>query len=198
MIGDKEVGKKSLQLRLVHEDAPHISLIGTDFKCTTLRIDNYTIRLQLWDSSHESLYNLYLNLIRGAHGIFIVFDVTSAESFLSAKNWLSMTLQYCQMKAVIFLIGNKIDLHQQRKISTAEAEAFANHYKIQYFETSALDMTNIDQLLYISTTAIIESFPTSIQHSKTKPTYFPKTSVMVFLLVVLVTIFVCLVGFYDK
>ena len=45
------------------------------------------------------------------------------------------------------LVGNKIDLEDERKVSTEEAMALAEQHKMQYFETSAKLNRNIDELM---------------------------------------------------
>ncbi len=45
------------------------------------------------------------------------------------------------------LVGNKIDLADDRKVSTEEAMALADQHKMMYFETSAKLNKNIDELM---------------------------------------------------
>jgi len=44
------------------------------------------------------------------------------------------------------MVGNKIDLEDQRKISREEAQDLAKSYKMQYFETSAKENKGINEL----------------------------------------------------
>ena len=45
------------------------------------------------------------------------------------------------------LVGNKIDLEDDRKVSYEEAKALAELHKMHYFETSAKLNKNIDELM---------------------------------------------------
>ena len=45
------------------------------------------------------------------------------------------------------LVGNKIDLEDERKVSTEEAQELAAIHKMKYFETSAKLNKNIDELM---------------------------------------------------
>ena len=47
--------------------------------------------------------------------------------------------------AVILLIGNKLDLTQQREVSTESIEELSKSFGIHYFETSAKKGTNIKE-----------------------------------------------------
>lgn len=45
------------------------------------------------------------------------------------------------------LVGNKIDLEDERKVSAEEAKTLAEQHKMRYFETSARLNKNIDELM---------------------------------------------------
>ena len=45
------------------------------------------------------------------------------------------------------MVGNKIDLEDDRKVSEEEAKALAELHKMQYYETSAKLNKNIDELM---------------------------------------------------
>ena len=45
------------------------------------------------------------------------------------------------------LVGNKIDLEEERKVSTEEARELAKMHKMPYFEASAKLNRNIDELM---------------------------------------------------
>lgn len=45
------------------------------------------------------------------------------------------------------LIGNKLDLEQDRVVSTSEAKKLASDHGMEYFETSARDNINIQEVL---------------------------------------------------
>ncbi len=44
------------------------------------------------------------------------------------------------------LVGNKLDMAQNRQVSNEEAKELANKYELRYFETSAKDNTNVDEV----------------------------------------------------
>ena len=57
----------------------------------------------------------------------------------------------------IILIGNKIDLINDRKITQEEGQEVANTYNIKYFETSAKDDTGIKEAIRTIINDILES-----------------------------------------
>jgi hypothetical protein len=55
----------------------------------------------------------------------------------------------------VTLIGNKLDLVEQRKVTSNEAEAFGQLHQLAYFETSALGGDNIQEAFHRTTGAIL-------------------------------------------
>ena len=49
------------------------------------------------------------------------------------------------------MVGNKVDLNNERKVSKQQAEEFANSIKAKYFETSALTDSNRNVKLVFET-----------------------------------------------
>ena len=54
--------------------------------------------------------------------------------------------QYAKENVLLFLVGNKSDLDDQRVVETKEAQDFANTYNIPFFETSAKSSVNISDM----------------------------------------------------
>lgn len=46
------------------------------------------------------------------------------------------------------LVGNKLDLESERVVSKSEAQKIAQEHGMAYFETSAKDNINIQEVLY--------------------------------------------------
>lgn len=63
------------------------------------------------------------------------------------KTWLESIYLHADPSITKVLVGNKIDLDEDRKVTTEEAKALAEQHKMQYFETSAKLNKNIDELM---------------------------------------------------
>lgn len=140
LIGDSGVGKSCVMSRFTDDtyDESHISTIGVDFKIRTLELNNKTIKLQIWDTAgQERFRTITSSYYRGSHGIFIAFDITNYESFENAAKWLAEVRSYAKEDAVIYLIGNKIDMEENRVVPYNIAYEFAKSEGIIYMETSA-------------------------------------------------------------
>ena len=59
---------------------------------------------------------------RNAHGILICFDITDRKMFESVSStWLGDTEKHCSDNTPRVLVGMKLDLEFDRKVSTEEA-----------------------------------------------------------------------------
>jgi Ras-related protein Rab-1A len=52
--------------------------------------------------------------------VIITFDVTNRQTFSNVKNWLDSIYQHADPNIVKALVGNKIDLADQRQVTQEE------------------------------------------------------------------------------
>ena len=148
LIGDSGVGKSSLLLRFADDTFTEsfISTIGVDFKIRTIEQDGKTIKLQMWDTAgQERFRTITSSYYRGAHGIFVVFDMTELDSFNHVKQWLNEIGRYASENVCIMLVGNKADIVSQRIVSIEQAKEFANSVGIEFIETSSKNAINVEE-----------------------------------------------------
>ncbi len=148
LIGDSFVGKTSLLLQFIDRECPesHMATIGVEFKDKIVEINKKKVKLQVWDTSGQERYrSITKNFYRNADGVMFVCDVTKENTFGNIKNWLIDSEQNANnsnFKKI--LVGNKIDLIEERVIKSEQLETFSNKKNMKCFETSAKDGTNID------------------------------------------------------
>ena len=150
LIGDSYVGKTSLLLQYIERECPenHMATIGVEFRDKIIQIDNKKVKLQVWDTSGQERYrSITKNFYRNADGVMFVCDVTKEKTFDNIKNWLIDSEQNANnsnFKKI--LVGNKIDLKEERAIDTEQLQNFANKKEMNFYETSAKDGTNVDHI----------------------------------------------------
>jgi GTPase SAR1 family protein len=66
-----------------------------------------------------------------------LFDVTSQDSFDSVDKWLEEVQKERGEDATVYLVGNKIDLEEGRKVTRQIAEQTAERIDGFYYELSA-------------------------------------------------------------
>lgn len=81
----------------------------------------------------------------------VVYDVTDEESFKAVEMWVEEINKFATSGVCKLLIGNKIDLTSERKVSKEQGVALAKHYGAKYVETSAKDATNVQQAFKLMT-----------------------------------------------
>jgi len=101
-------------------------------------MEDQNIKLQIWDTAgQERFRTLTASYYRGAHGIIIVYDVTERETFENVATWMQEIDKYANDNVCKVLVGNKIDMVAERKVSREEGEEMAKQFNIPYLETSA-------------------------------------------------------------
>ena len=148
IIGSSGVGKTALLKRLVEDSFTEESqsTIGVEFDSTVIQVDDRQVKLQIWDTAgQERFRSIAKAYFRNAVGVLLVFDITERKTFDDLTVWLNDVHALCDPNVVVQMIGNKADLADQRQVTLAEAEGFAEHQQLQYLETSAKGGDNVKE-----------------------------------------------------
>ncbi|OBA15485.1 uncharacterized protein OGAPODRAFT_16436 [Ogataea polymorpha] len=141
LLGESAVGKSSIVHRFVKDSFTDSreSTIGAAFLTQTIQIDaNTTVKFEIWDTAGQERYRSLASMYyRNAQAALVVFDITQESSLDKAKYWIKELQKQASSGIVIALVGNKLDLEEERKISKDEAQAFANELGLMYAEVSA-------------------------------------------------------------
>lgn len=150
ILGYYSVGKSSLALKYVKNqfNVNEESTIGAAFLTKTIFYQDHTIKYEIWDTAGQERYRSLIPMYyRGAHVALIVYDITSIESFETAKMWFEELNTEKPNNFLKVLVGNKKDLERQsRRVSAAEAEDFAISNGIKFYEVSAKTGENVENL----------------------------------------------------
>ncbi|KAF6209713.1 hypothetical protein GE061_015462 [Apolygus lucorum] len=148
LIGDSGVGKSSLLLRFADDEfrEQYMSTIGVDFRIRTLDVDGEKVRVQIWDTAgQERFRTITTTYYRGTHGVIVVYDVTSGESFVNVRRWLGEIEQNCDIIDRV-LVGNKDDRPERKVVLTEDSQRFADQMGLALFETSAKNNVNVESM----------------------------------------------------
>ena len=148
LLGDSSVGKTCFLMRYSDNTFQeiHMSTIGLDYKLKNVQLDDGKIvKIQIWDTAGQDRFrSITKNYYKGAHGIILIYDITSRKTFENVKNWVSQIKEEVSDKVIIILVGNKIDDESNRKVSKEEGKKMAKDCGLDFFETSAKSGLNID------------------------------------------------------
>jgi small GTP-binding protein len=178
LIGESAVGKSCLLLRFAENKFQESFLytIGIDFKVRHVEINDTKVKLQIWDTAgQEKFRTITKAYYRGAHGIMLVFDVTNIDTFSQTRQWINSINDNVTDPVAIILIGNKVDM-EGRKVTREQAQALADEFKIEYFETSAKDGSNVESTFFHLAKVILDDkqmmsqlkLPTAVPVGKSK------------------------------
>ena len=147
LLGDSLVGKTSLLLKYVDYVFPaeHIATIGVEYKNKMIKKDDYNIKLQIWDTSgQERFHSITKSIYRNTNGVLFVYDITNKKTFNSIKNWIKDT-ENCDKDIKGVILGNKIDLEEEREVEKESLEELGNKRKIPFLECSAKENINVNE-----------------------------------------------------
>jgi len=103
----------------------------------------------MWDSAGLERYRALIpSYVRGASIIFIIYEISSKETFNNLSTWINFIKQVNTDNSMIVLCGNKTDL--PRKVTTQEGKNLANKEQMMFFEVSARNGENINKMMYSS------------------------------------------------
>ena len=147
MIGDSGVGKTNILSRYINNEFSSITkaTVGVEFFSTIIKKNNILIKLQIWDTAGQERYkSITSTYYKGAKGAFVVYDITKMKTFKNLDKWITELKANGNEDIYIILIGNKLDLEKNREVMTNDVKRKAEELKVGYFETSALDGSNIE------------------------------------------------------
>jgi small GTP-binding protein len=159
MLGDPAVGKTNFLIRFTENTfiENYMNTIGFDYKSETINVDNKVVKLQIWDTAGQDRYKCVTkNFYHKAQGIVLMYDITSEDSFLSIKTWLKSIKEVSCDKISIMLVGNKIDMEKDRKVSEAEGRVLAESNGLLFLEASAKDDINVKETFSKITKCVLD------------------------------------------
>lgn len=168
LLGSSTVGKTSILNRYMRDTYSEqtVATVGTSIKSKTITIDNFKVKLQIWDTGgHERFRSLTPMYFHDADACIIVYDITSKQSFDEVKYWLKDLDEKGPQEVLIALVGNKSDLDSLRVVLTVDGQGFAEKNNISIFmETSAQSGENITELFTEIANGFISETQSQFRH----------------------------------
>lgn len=154
IVGDKAVGKSSIVRRFVENkfSLDYRSTLGLNVLSHSMNFYGNEVNFLLWDVGAQQYFKRFRKTYyKGAQAAFIVFDVCEKETFSNVKVWYKELEDFLDKKNIpTVLVGNKIDLSDQRTVQYKEGITLVDELSKQstdgdfsYIETSALTGENI-------------------------------------------------------
>ncbi|MFX1313826.1 MAG: Rab family GTPase [Promethearchaeota archaeon] len=152
VIGDPAVGKTSLLTKFATNkfEEKYLPTVGVNILKEVINFEEQiVVNLMFWDvAGQPQFYMLHRPYFNGADAMILVFDITRSSTFSNINNWYSTAVKYGLSGIPRILIGNKIDLKDDRKIIMPMAEHLSEKLDAPYFETSALTGDNVKLIFH--------------------------------------------------
>eukprot|EP00501_MAST-03F_sp_TOSAG23-6_P001629 GSMAST32.ASY1.ANO1.1696.1 assembled CDS len=156
VVGESGVGKTSAVVRFVKQEFKEGSsaTIGVAFLKTSIStvVNDKQIKVsaEIWDTAGQEVYRTILPLYyKSADCVLICYDITNRKSFDELKYWETQIQKECgNPNIIVGVIGTKLDLPENRKVSISEARKFTSKRfgdTSLFKETSALTGENISE-----------------------------------------------------
>ena len=149
VMGDENVGKTSIINRFKTNQftGDYEPTVGLDFQSIPIIIDAHNVTLLLYDTAGQEKFRSLIPLYtKDAHIILLIYDISKYESFKNIEKWYESLNNINKEEAIFVLVGNKVDLLKERKVSEEEAKTYAEKHNFIFQEMSALTGDGIQDL----------------------------------------------------
>ena len=152
LLGEQAVGKSSLIMRYTDNEF-HFNIMGTggmDLKRKKIIIGNDDVKVMIYDTAgHERFRSIAKTQYKGSQGVILIYDVTERKSFDRVIRWIESIKEDLDPQNVeILLVGNKIDMINEKVVSFSEGNELAKIFGVNFIETSAKTGENVESAFF--------------------------------------------------
>jgi len=166
IIGDTGVGKSCLLHRVTTNEfiEDHEVTVGVEFGSLLVKIENKIFKLQIWDTAGQEAFKSITKIFyRGAHCIFLMYDISKLETFQDLENWYDEVVSQSEPDVLMFLCGNQKDKEAEREVTVERALKFKKEKNINFFfETSCKTGENVERIFVIAAKILFANFASKI------------------------------------
>ena len=148
-LGKTDVGKTCILNRYFNKTFSSSTLMTIGMDCYTKKyiINSKNFKVNFYDTAgQEKYHSIVSNYLRNAHGIILVYDITTKDSFEIIDMWIQELNNINNTKNII-LLGNKVDLNINRVISKEDGIKLSKKINCDFFEVSAASNENINEAI---------------------------------------------------
>ena len=156
IMGDSGVGKTQI-INIYNKkifQKEHFPTFCIDFQIKAINISGKKTNIHCIDTegSKDFSENTGQSFIKKADAFILVYDITSIDSFINLDKYYNIfkfslnDTEKKYPKKIIYFVGNKHDLKEDRVISEYQARERASKFNAKYIECSARNGFNIDRL----------------------------------------------------
>ena len=165
LVGESGVGKTSIISQFTSKkfDPHRETSLSAQFISKTVNFQDLgkEIKFDIWDTVGQEKYRSLAKIFyKDAKVIVFVYDITTEYSFNELKNyWYEETRSNTDGSPILAVVGNKIDLYKEQKVSNNDGKEFAEKIGAIFQTTSAQSDSGISTLFdNIGKTYLVPNF----------------------------------------
>src|SRR3990167_211140 len=172
LVGAGGVGKTSILERYVSDTFTEEGEYSTkdENKQKAVKIDDKELLLDIWAVVDETqcYTTMRSEYLRKGMGYVCIYSITSISSFERIEDKIQQSYRLADDETFnkIIIVGNQCDLEAERQVSYEEGEKFAKEKKLLFFESSAKNNINIEQIFTTLVQVIQGTFTIPIEKKK--------------------------------
>lgn len=172
LMGAPQTGKTACATQYLENNFfdNYIPTSAVTFASKDISIEKEKVKILIWDAAGDDRYKSILPIYcHAAHCVFVFFDVTQVTTFAAVDDYVRIARKTSMApEGQIFLVGNKLDLADQRQVSEEEARNKAIELGVEYTEISAKNKDDVHKLFQASVEKIMKKLPQLMQNSQSK------------------------------
>jgi Ras-related protein Rab-5C len=168
LIGATSVGKTCIVKRGTTGvfDSSTMPTLGASYTSKLVNVGDSMTRLLIWDTAGQERYRGITPMYyRNAVAAIIVYSITDRESFKQVEVWLRSLEENIPAGVLLFLVGNKSDLEDNREVPIDDGQEKATEIHAVFSEVSAKTGDGVDELFVTVASACFEQKQTKAKDS---------------------------------
>ena len=162
IIGETQVGKTSLINQYLNNqfEGDYLMTIGNDKTTKEITIDEKKVTLEIWDTiGNETLRAANKIFMKNTNIALMVYDITNRDSFDNLNQFYEELISInTENKMIIGVTANKSDLYEDACVNKEEGEEYAKTIKASFFESTATDHENVENIFNELTKDYIDKY----------------------------------------
>ncbi len=153
-LGDTNTGKSCFVIKFVENifEKIYIPTLGSEIKKKIVSYNTHKYQLNFIVTSGNDYKDDYTDFYNNADFFLVFYDITIQKSFDNVKEIIQKEILpylyiYKDGVSNIILIGNKIDIENERKVKIEDVENYCKENKFIFFEISIKTNKNINQMM---------------------------------------------------
>jgi len=152
VVGAGGVGKSALTVRFIQGNfvEKYDPTIEDSYR-KLVEVDGTACMLDIMDTAGQEEYSaLRDQYMKTGQGFVLAYSITTTTSFEAATKLRTQILRIKEdnQDIPIMLVGNKLDLEEERQVTTEQGRALAQKFNCGFIEASAKTNTNVKEIFF--------------------------------------------------